>query len=264
MSTSKIHGLRVCLIGSGNVATRLGIALKHAGSEILMVYSPTRKNAEKLGKLLGASAIDNLHNLPDDVDVFIICTKDDAIKPIARHLRKKNACVIHTAGSVNMDVLRSCKWHGVLYPVQTLSAQREVDFNTIPMLIEANGSKSKTVVRKIASSLSGKVYWMNSNQRLHVHLAAVYANNFVNYMYRAAGKILEAQDISFDILQPLIEETANKVKKLSPADAQTGPAVRNDQRVQKLHNAALKSSPRLRKLYKEISQAIYLEASVRK
>lgn len=229
-----------------------------------MVYSPTLKNAEKLGKQLRAPAINNLHNVPDDVDVFIICTKDDTIKPIARHLRKKDACVIHTAGSVSMDALRVCKCFGVLYPVQTLSAQREVDFRVVPMLIEANNAKSKAIVRKVASTLSGKVYWMNSNQRLHVHLAAVYANNFVNYMYQAAGKILEAHDLPFDLLQPLIEETANKVKKLSPANAQTGPAIRNDQRVQKLHNAALKSSPRLRKLYKEISQAIFLDASSRK
>jgi predicted short-subunit dehydrogenase-like oxidoreductase (DUF2520 family) len=264
MGTSKIHGLRVCLIGSGNVATRLGIALKQYGSEIVMVYSPTLKNAEKLGKQLRAAAVSNLHNLPDDVDVYIMCTKDDAIKPIARHLRKTNACVIHTAGSIPMDALHLCKWHGVLYPVQTLSAQREIDFRTVPMLIEANNAKSKAIIRKVASTLSGKVYWMNSNQRLHVHLAAVYANNFVNYMYQAAGKILEGQDIPFDILQPLIEETANKIKKLSPANAQTGPAIRNDLRVQKQHNAALKSSPRLRKLYKEISQAIFIDATSRK
>lgn len=264
MGTSKIRGLRICLIGSGNVATLIGAALKQSGSEIVMVYSPTLKNAEKLGKQLRAPAVNNLYNLPDDVDVFIICTKDDAIKPIARHLRKTNACVIHTAGSVPMDALHLCKWHGVLYPVQTVSVQRAVDFRIVPILIEANSAKSKAIIRKLASSLSGKVYWMTSGQRLHVHLAAVYANNFVNYMYQAAGKILAAQDIPFDILQPLIEETANKVKKLSPADAQTGPAVRNDQRVQKLHHAVLKSSPRLRKLYKEISQAIFLEASGRK
>ncbi|MCE9539162.1 MAG: DUF2520 domain-containing protein, partial [Bacteroidetes bacterium] len=190
-------------------------------------------------------------------DIYIIAVNDDAIIEVTKLLRLKNKIVVHTSGSVEMNILKPISKNiGVFYPLQTFSKNKTVDFNVIPVCLEANNKDTFKVLQTLAKSISSNVQKINSEQRKTIHLAAVFACNFSNHLYTIASSILASANISFDVLSPLIEETARKVKNTPPIEAQTGPAVRNDIKTINNHLKMLSDNKEYRQLYKLISKNI--------
>lgn len=249
--------MRITLIGSGNVATHLAAALKNAGHRIVQVYSRDAQHAALLAYHVGAEAIDNLVSINADTDIFIIAVKDDVIIEMVKALAGYQKLIVHTSGATNLNsLLAFTDKAGVLYPLQTFSKTKEVDFWTVPLCIEAANDTIKTELKQLAATISNNVYDVNSADRKILHLAAVFACNFPNYLYTMAQQLLAAHELSFDMLKPLILETAQKVQVQLPAMVQTGPAVRNDQVTMDAHLQMLKDEPHLQEVYTLLSQGI--------
>lgn len=252
--------MKIVLIGAGNVATHLGIALQKAGCLILQVYSRTEESASALAARLSVDYTIVPDEIRRDADLYIVALKDAVLRQLAPVLVKgrEQALFVHTAGSMSMDLWKGLvKRYGVLYPMQTFSKQREVDFNTVPFFIEASAPAEVELLRMVAVRLSPKVYEVTSGQRRYLHLAAVFACNFANHMYALSSHILEKQGIPFEVMLPLIDETAGKVHELSPTQAQTGPAVRYDENVISKHLEMLADEESLQELYEKISKSIH-------
>jgi len=176
-------------------------------------------------------------------DLYILCVSDDAISKVSNQLNlNQDSIVVHTSGSTNMNILSKYKNHGVIYPLQTFSKNKKIQFTNIPIIIEANSKIVLDKLRKICSILSKKVIDSNSIQRTLIHISAIFTNNFSNYMNILAKEILKSNNIDSSILNPLINETANKLNHLSPLDAQTGPAIRKDQITIQKHLNLLKET----------------------
>ncbi|MBR4388562.1 MAG: DUF2520 domain-containing protein [Prevotella sp.] len=226
--------MKITLIGAGNLATNLGMALCKAGHTVSQVFSRTMDSAETLANQIGAQATNNIESVDHDSDIYIVALKDSVVASLLPSLAKgrEDRLFVHTAGSLPADIFKPYFWHyGVVYPMQTFSKSRIVDFRNIPCFIEAESRKSLSYIRQLTASLSERVIELNSEKRRYVHLAAVFACNFSNLCYQLAHKVLETEDIPFDVMLPLIDETARKVHDMSPEEAQTGPAIRYDRNV---------------------------------
>ena len=266
------------MIGSGNLATQLTQALKAAGQDIVQVYSPTAAHARELAEKLGCGYTTQVENIRHDADVYLIAVKDDAIaktaaaiathiSPFLRPFSSKrpevertlhpSPILIHTAGSVPMSVLSTATAHyGVLYPMQTFSKNRRVDFKPIPCFIEASDVQTLNTIRTLAESVSDHVVEADSERRKKLHLAAVLACNLTNHCYRLAERVLEEEQTDFKLYLPLILETAHKVEQLSPREAQTGPMVRYDTGVMAMQMALL-SDERTKEIYRLMAESIH-------
>lgn len=249
---------RIVLIGAGNVAHHLAPALLNAGLNLCQIYSRSIESARELGKKTGIGYTADLFAVYPDCDIYIFCVSDDALLPLFKSLRiNKEALVIHTSGSVPMSVFQPyIKNYGVLYPLQTFSRKRVLNFREVPLCIEASNGFSHDLIAGIAGNLSDQVREISSEKRKKIHLAAVFANNFTNHLYEIAGKMLQAEGLDFTLLRPLIFETAHKVMLLSPEEAQTGPARRNDESILGMHKAMLKNDKKLHTLYTLLSDSI--------
>ena len=191
-------------------------------------------------------------------DIYFVALKDSAVYDVLSGFDFQNKLVVHTSGSLPLSALKSFSENtGVIYPFQTFSKNREIDFTEIPVFIEANYPKNENILKLIAQKISKKVSVLNSEKRKSLHIAAVFACNFVNHFYTLAAGYLEAQDIPFDVLYPLIEETARKVQEMPPKEAQTGPAVRFDENIINDHLQQLEQFPELKALYNSISKSIF-------
>ncbi|QNK63035.1 DUF2520 domain-containing protein [Pedobacter sp. PAMC26386] len=249
--------MNIVCIGSGNVATHLAIALKAIGADIVQVWSHDSKNAEILAALTKAEPIGNWDDLDRTADCYLIAVKDDAIASVAAHLTDVKGVVVHTSGATPMSVLSGVKnGSGVIYPLQTFSKSKAVDMTAIPLCIEADRESTLEKIKVIAQLLSPNVSVITSVQRSILHLAAVFACNFSNHLYQLSNELLEQYNLNFDLLKPLILETAEKVQSATPAEAQTGPARRNDQETIKKHLDLLNGSPELQKIYETLSNSI--------
>ncbi len=249
--------MRITIIGSGNIATHLGAAFKNAGHRIIQVYSRSAHNSALLAYHIGAEAINNIDSINPAVDIFIIAVSDDAIPGIASELAKYGKLMAHTSGVTNLQTLLNyTDKAGVFYPLQTFSKTREIDFLTVPLCIEAADENIHSTLKELAQSISNNVYDIDSAQRKVLHLAAVFACNFPNYLYGVAQDLLTQNNIQFDLLRPLILETAQKVQEHFPADVQTGPAIREDFKTMDTHLEMLTGEPGLEQVYKILSQGI--------
>jgi len=249
--------MRLTFIGSGNVATHMAAAFKNAGHRIVQVYSPNMHNAALLAYHVGAAATNQLTEISTETDIFIISVKDDVIAQIAGALAVHQKLIVHTSGSTSLDVLlKYTNKAGVLYPLQTFSKTREVNFATVPLCIEATNDSIYADIEQLAATVSNSIYSINSAGRKILHLAAVFACNFPNYLYGVAQQLLAGHEIDFNLLRPLILETAQKVQQESPASVQTGPAVRNDPITMATHLQMLEGQPHLQAMYKLLSQGI--------
>jgi len=247
----------IVLIGAGNVATHLGLAIQKTGRRIVQVYSRTESSAKQLGGKLKTHYTDALEEINPEADLYIVSVSDSALKVLSIRLNLNEQLIVHTSGSVSMDVLRNSSLnYGVLYPLQTFSKSREVEIFETPICVEANTNKNLEKLKGLAADLSKKVVEINSEQRKLLHLSAVFACNFTNFMYSIADKVLSEHNLDFNLLRPLILETALKVQQVSPAEAQTGPAVRREERIITEHLALLKNSPELQKIYRLLSERI--------
>lgn len=258
--------MTIALIGRGRLATNLLPALQQAGHDVTSVNSRT------------------LEELPQQADVYIISVKDSALREVIAHATKgrENQFFVHTAGSMSVDVFEGyCSRYGVFYPMQTFSKERQVSFREIPIFIEAGGSDraavdGKTadhttsadatadtlgVLRVLADSVSQKVYELSTADRKYLHLAAVFACNFANHCYALAADVLAKKGLPFDVMLPLIDETARKVHEMHPQDAQTGPAVRYDENVISMQSDLLADEPVLQDIYRLLSKSIHQKAT---
>ena len=258
MNSNSLFNHTIVLLGSGNVSTHLGIALQEKGFSIVQVYSRTLASAKALGDKLQTNYTDNIKEVVADASIYIFSVKDSALPEILKQLPPLSGLLVHTAGSVPIHVFADyTERRGVLYPLQTFSKNRQLLFNNLPFFIEANCLEDEILLEKIASTLSNKVVHLPSKKRKQLHLAAVLACNFTNHLYASAAKVLEEQGLDWDLLLPLIQETAAKVKDLHPKEAQTGPAVRYDENVINMHLEMLKENPHLQELYRLLSQDIH-------
>lgn len=245
--------MKIVLLGSGNVATHLGKALKDSGHIILQIWSRTRGHAQALGQSLQCDFTSNLSHINEDGEIYIIAVSDDAIDEIASSFPLQNKILVHTSGTTDLDIPGIS---GVFYPLQTFSKQKDVDFSKIPIAIEGRNSEVTEQLNYLAKSVSSKVVLMNSEQRKALHIAAVFACNFSNHLYAIADKILSDNGLDFDLIKPLITETAEKVQFNSPVTVQTGPAVRRDEITLNKHLDFLKDMTAFKDLYEQLSQSI--------
>jgi predicted short-subunit dehydrogenase-like oxidoreductase (DUF2520 family) len=249
---------QIVLIGAGKVGIQLGTILKRKGLEVLQVCSRNEANARSLAKQLNSEFTTDVSALNPDGDLYILTVSDAAIEKVLDPEVFQGKFVVHTSGSVPMNVLDSvCPDYGVLYPLQTFSSDRELDFERIPMCIEANSRINLERLEDLAQRISSTVRRIDTKERKILHLAAVFACNFPNFMYIQAEKILARSGLDFDLLKPLILETAQKVQEMDPVHAQTGPAIRGDEAILQAHLELLKNQPDLQKFYRGISQSIY-------
>ena len=282
--------MQIVFLGSGNLATHLSLALKAAGEDIIQIFSRTKENAQALADKLNCASCTSINDIRTDADVYIFSVKDDAlpslISQLSQHLNSPSGArgatnhpiLLHTAGSVPMSVFPSniqspprglgglpnaqhpSPKFGVLYPMQTFSKDRSVNFREIPCFIEGSDSNTLGIIKGMASKISDNVVECSSDKRKKLHLAAVFACNMVNHCYRLAEKVLEEENIDFSLYQPLIQETANKVKELSPRKAQTGPMVRYDKTIMDAQ-IALINDERTRQIYRLMADSIHEDSA---
>ena len=218
--------IQIVLIGSGNVAQHLITAFaKSKEIEIVQVFS---RKKESLAPLLDPNKITDNYTDLIEADLYIISVSDDAIASVASKLPFENRLVVHTSGSVPLNSLDKKNRKGIFYPLQTFTKGKAIDFKEIPFCLESENDSDFELLEKVAKTISNNAFKTDEKQRKALHISAVFVNNFVNEMYRIGNEICDENKVSFEILKPLILETVNKVMTLSPKEAQTGPAKRND------------------------------------
>lgn len=244
----------VSILGAGNVASHLARAFVKNTIQVNQIYNRTLHKAQKIGE---ANNIRYTHQISEleKSDIFVIASSDRAISELSLHIPFDDVIVVHTSGSMTMNALKGNYKKGVFYPLQTFTQDKYLDYNQIPLFLEGEDNQVIESLNSIAKRISNKVKVLNSEQRAQMHLAAVWACNFTNYMYSVSEQIVKNADLSFDYLKPLIRETANKIEHLSPYEAQTGAAKRNDQIIIEKHLNQLEDLE-LKELYAQISQSI--------
>lgn len=254
-----VEDTSIVFIGAGNLATNLAKALYRKGFRIVQIYSRTKESAVALAQDVEAEYTTDLSTIVNDAQLYIVSLKDAAFVQLLPEIvaGRKNALWVHTAGSIPMNIWEGqVERYGVFYPMQTFSKQREVNFREIPIFVESHSAQDTQFLKDIASVLSDKVHEATSEQRKNLHLAAVFTCNFTNHMYALAADLLKKYQLPFDVMLPLIDETANKVHEMEPRAAQTGPAVRYDENVINRHLEMLADEPNVQELYRLISESI--------
>ena len=245
--------IRVSIIGSGNVAHHLIMAFEKSPTiQLIQVFA---RNPENISQSISTQIITSDINSLGEADVYIIAVSDSAIENVSASLPFNNRLVVHTSGSIPIDTLNSKNRKGVFYPLQTFTKSRETDLNNVPLCLESENQKDLEILTNIAKAVSGTPYNISSEQRKALHVAAVFVSNFTNHLYDIGAGICSRNNIPFNILKPLIRETAEKVMKISPKEAQTGPAKRKDRDTIESHLAFL-SDENEHTIYKILTQSI--------
>ncbi|MCF6129494.1 DUF2520 domain-containing protein [Flavobacterium sp. AS60] len=245
--------ISISIIGSGNVAQHLITALKKAeGIELKQAMS---RQENSLSHLLDSKKIITDYSKLQKADVIIIAVSDNAISEVSNQIQFENQLIVHTSGSMSIDALNDKNRKGVFYPLQTFSKSKEVDFKIIPICLEAQNENDFQTLETVAKSISNIIYKVDSEQRKALHIAAIFVSNFVNHLYQIGNDICIENDLSFDILKPLIQETANKILRLSPNEAQTGPAKRKDTQIINAHLNFL-TDDNQKEIYKLLTKSI--------
>ena len=252
--------MRISFMGAGRVAHHLAHVLSQH-HKIVQIYSRTLATAQTLAAQVKATATMNIEELNPDIDLVIIAVSDQAIASIISNVYQQlpHVLIVHTSGSTDIEVLAQIHARaGVFYPLQTFSLDRDIPWLDTPIFVEAKSEDDLVLLAELANQLSTRVYLYTSAQRLSLHLAAVFACNFSNYCYDMAKQIVDAQHVDFSLLYPLILETANKVLNNDPKQMQTGPAMRGDQNILKMHEQMLQKAQRedLKNIYQLMSQQI--------
>lgn len=242
----------VIVLGTGNVGTHLiNTFLNCTSIDLVQIYGRTTSSLSIFEDKVATTT--NVSNLKK-ADVYIIAISDDSISQFSSRLTGKEKLIVHTSGSLSINALKNEGHKGVFYPLQTFSKQSKIDFNTIPICIEADNDKDLKVLKKLANCISNKVNVIDSEQRKYLHIAAVFSNNFVNYLYKIANDICDKNNIPFEILQSLIVETTQKIATNYPSEIQTGPAIRNDTKIIEEHLKLLSGEQKI--IYQLITKSI--------
>lgn len=244
--------MQIVLIGSGNVAFHLAKAFSEAQIPISQIFG---RNTTELQKISEQFSIPSSTETLADADLYIISVSDSSITEVSSLIKNKNVLVAHTSGSVSREALNGNYRKSVFYPLQTFSKSKNLDYSKIPFFIDAENENDEEILKNLASKISKNVMLANDEKRKYIHLTAVFACNFVNHLYARAKEISDSQGIPFDYFLPLIDETTLKIHELEPKLAQTGPAIRNDEKVLKLHESLLTDEEKL-KIYKTLNESI--------
>jgi predicted short-subunit dehydrogenase-like oxidoreductase (DUF2520 family) len=249
---------KIVLLGAGNVSLHISRHLYLAGHQVDCVWSRSQKSALRVAAASGSRAVSSPDEVPDDADFYLLVVSDSAIEEVASIFSGRKGIWMHAAGAVPLDVLKAYFGeYGVLYPLQTFSTQREVVLDEVPFLVEGSSPAVLEKIRSLAFSLSKKVVEMNSAERLKVHLAAVFANNFSNHMVTIATRFLKENGADFSLLEPILKETFAKMLEAGPEEAQSGPALRGDKETMRKHLDLLGEFPEWEEIYTSVSRDIH-------
>ncbi|MEI6456200.1 MAG: DUF2520 domain-containing protein [bacterium] len=247
----------VVILGAGNLGTHLARVFKANGIKVSQVFDRLPSKGKKLAKDIGAEFASGQDKIFTGADLYILSVSDSAIETVAKILKPGDSLIAHCSGSLPMEILGPYASHyGVFYPLQTFSIRNQVSFYDIPLCVEANNPESRRQLMELANKISGKVHRINSEKRRILHLTAVLANNFTNFMYTAAEEILKSHGIPFSLLEPIIGQTALNARGGSVFKNQTGPAIRGDHKVLESQRQLLKDFPDFVELYDIITQNI--------
>jgi predicted short-subunit dehydrogenase-like oxidoreductase (DUF2520 family) len=247
---------RISFAGAGNVSAALSRALKSKGSIIEHFVSRNSQKGLSIAESMNATWSAD-YVFPDSSGLIIVAVPDHAIEKTLRDIKcNENAVVVHTAGSVGIDVFKGYKHYGIIYPLQTFSQGRNPDFSSVPILTEASDQTTHHLINEISKTISNKVFECDSEKRRMLHLAAVFASNFTNHVLTQGKMIAGRVGFSFDVLEPLLRETIDKALTSGPENSQTGPAFRNDLNTVKKHLEILSFSPELKDIYEIMSNSI--------
>jgi len=253
--------LRIILIGSGNVGFHLGKKLTSVGIKIEQVFSRKKSKAKRLAKVCNSTFTNSFSEVSKNGDLYILAVPDSAIEKVADNLSKNispQKLVVHTSGATPSTILKPYfKQYGIFYPLQTFSINREVDFEKIPICVDANLKKNRLLLENLAKRIANNIYQINDKQRAILHVAAVFVNNFSNNLFTIGEQITKEENLPFEILKPLIQESVEKIKNHSPLDMQTGPAIRGDETTIEKHLEYLKKKfPQFVEVYQTMTQSI--------
>lgn len=249
-----MNSYRVVIIGAGNVAYHLIRSITSSGNKLVQIFNRTLSHVQAVSQ---TNITGNIHALTPDADIYIICVKDIAIADIASQIDLGDKLIVHTSGNRSMDLLKNCSTnYGVFYPIQSFTKNIPINFKQIPLVIEANNHEAQEMLVNFSRTISNHVILMNEEDRQKLNIAGVFVNNFTNYIYSLAYDYLKNENIDFTILQPLIQNTVDKLQLGNPREMQTGPAVRNDKDTIASHLSLLEKYPQLRDIYQEVSDSI--------
>jgi len=250
---------KVAIIGTGNLATHLSKFFEKKGFRVSEVYGRNLDKTRNLAsKLYDCNAVSDLDFSESEATLFFLCVSDESISELAEDiLLPEGSILLHCSGATSlMAIAREDSEFGVFYPIQTFSSNRKISFENLPICIEANTEEAENILEKLVLKLGAQPYFMNSEQRLTLHLSAVFACNFTNHFYRIAKDLLKSKGLPFDLLGDLIHETTDKALEFGPENVQTGPAIRDDQVTLTKHQLLLKKKAEWKLLYQKISEDI--------
>lgn len=248
--------MRIVMLGSGNVASVLSRSLIQNNHELVQLFSRNSQHGAALANELNTAFTHVPSEIDQTADLYIASISDTALYGMHEWLQLGDKLIVHTAGSVPMNVLANVSTnHGVFYPLQSLRKEM-IRIPVIPFMLEANTADNLGILQELAGQLSDMVYAVSTDERMKLHIGAVLVSNFTNYLYARTEKYLEGNDLDFDVLLPLIKETAIRLTEESPSSLQTGPAIRGDMTTIEKHLSSLESEPDLSVLYKTMSLEI--------
>ena len=247
----------ISFAGAGKVAAALCGKISETGIKIDLIVSLSEERGRNLAESCKASW-SSVPEFPSSTEIIIVAVPDHLLKSVLENLRcSADTLVVHTAGSFGLEVFpEHLTKKGVFYPLQTFSPGRKIDFTALPLLLESSDNQSAAIMEELAASIGGKTYFVSTEQRIKIHLAAVFICNFTNHMLTRGKEIAEKAGVPFEIFFPLLRETMAKAMDIGPERSQTGPAVRNDQNTIERHMDLLSFSPELKKIYSEITMSI--------
>ena len=245
--------IKIILLGAGNVGHHLSKAFNKS-TEIDLVQWYSRDNSKVSYNDIDTEIINDLSKIKS-ADIYVISISDSYVGEISKKLNVSEKLVVHTSGSLDLSIIDSKNRRGVFYPLQTLSKNKEIELAKVPICIESENNKDLVLLETISKYIGCKTHKIDYNQRKILHLAAIFSNNFVNHMFTIAKEILDDKNLDFNILKPLINETVDKIHKLDPENAQTGPAIRNNNEIILNHIKTLKKDDH-KKLYELMTKLI--------
>ena len=244
--------MKIVIIGSGNVAYHLAKAFTQNNIEVSQIFG---RNEVELNKISEELNIPYSTKELADADLYLISVSDSAVEQVSDLIKTEKALVAHTSGSLPIETLNGDYRKASFYPLQTFSKTKNLDYSKIPFFIEAENQIDEKSLFELASLISDHVETSDYEKRKYIHLTAVFACNFVNHLFARAKEIADSQDLDFNYFIPLIDETVEKIHHLEPKSAQTGPAVRGDERVLKLHEELITNEEHL-KIYQLMNESI--------
>jgi len=249
--------MKVVIVGSGNVATVLGKVIHNAGHQVVQVLSRNENHAKELAKIFNCPSGSFKSTEYKEADIYLLAITDTALYHLDQYLHLGKKLVVHTAGSVSQEVLKNISSrYGIIYPLQSLIKTAEEEVSEIPLLVDGNSDETKSLILEFCKTFAGNVTFANDEERLRFHVAAVLVNNFTNHLFAMADEFCKQENIEFEKLYPLIDETIHRIKLHSPQSIQTGPAIREDIYTLGKHLQILSEHSDLKYLYLKLSESI--------